>query len=96
MKNNIFNNLYVLDIANNHFGDWIHAKSIINQFGKISKKLNIKSTIKFQFRELDSFIHKDFINSDEKFVKRFMSTKLSNKDLIQLMNSLYLMICKCI
>ena len=85
MKNNIFNNLYVLDIANNHFGDLIHAKSIINQFGKISKKLNIKSTIKFQFRELDSFIHKDFINSDEKFVKRFMSTKLSNKDFAYLL-----------
>ena len=37
-KNNIFNNLIVLDLANNHFGDVEHAKKIINQFSKVIKK----------------------------------------------------------
>ena len=35
-------------------------QKIIEKFGKISKKYRLKSTIKFQFRELNSFIHKEF------------------------------------
>ena len=46
----------------------------------LPKKNNLNATIKFQFRNLDNFIHPDFLNSDEKYVKRFMSTKLSNND----------------
>ena len=38
MKKNIFQNLFVLDLANNHFGDLNHAKKIINQFSNICKK----------------------------------------------------------
>ena len=49
-------------------------------FQKLLKKKKIKATVKFQFRDLNTFIHKDFIHSDEKYVKRFMSTKLENKD----------------
>ena len=77
-KNNIFNNLIVLDLANNHFGDVEHAKKIINQFSKVIKKNKINTTIKFQFRDLDNFIHKNFVNSDLKYVKRFRETKLSD------------------
>ena len=81
MKNSkIFENLIVLDIANNHYGSIGHAKKIIDQFGTIIKKYKINSTFKFQFRDLDTFIHKDFKNSDEKYVKRFMSTRLSLKE----------------
>ena len=57
-KNNIFENLVVLDIANNHFGDIEHGKKIINEFSKIIKKNKIKAAFKFQFRHLDTFIHK--------------------------------------
>ena len=78
MKYNFFNNLLVLDLANNHFGDINHAKKIVSDFSKIIKKKKLKATIKFQFRNLETFIHKDYINSDEKYVKRFLSTKLSN------------------
>lgn len=74
---NIFENLLVLDMANNHFGSLSHGNKIINQFGKIVRRKKLKATIKFQFRNLQNFIHPDFINSDEKYVKRFLSTKLS-------------------
>ena len=79
MKKNVFEDLFVLDLANNHFGDVKHAKNIIEKFGQISRKYKLKSTIKFQFRELNTFIHKKFKNSDEKFIKRFSSTKMSEK-----------------
>ena len=67
IKNKIFDNLVVLDLANNHFGDVNHAKKIIKQFSTIIKKNKINSTIKFQFRDLENFIHKEFINSDLKY-----------------------------
>ena len=78
MKNKIFDNLIVLDLANNHFGNVNHAKKVINEFSKIVKKYKIYSTIKFQFRDLDSFVHKNYMNSDLKYVKRFLETKLSD------------------
>ena len=33
-----FDQLYVLDLANNHFGDVNHAKKVIKEFSKIIKK----------------------------------------------------------
>ena len=78
MNNKIFDNLLVLDLANNHYGDVDHAMKVISHFSKVIKKKNLKATIKFQFRNLEKFIHKDYINSDEKYVKRFLSTKLSD------------------
>ena len=38
----------------------------------------LRAAIKLQFRDLETFIHKDFINDDKnKNIKRFLSTKLS-------------------
>ncbi len=87
MKNlDVFKELVVLDIANNHYGSVAHAKKIIDQFSKIIKKHKLNSTFKFQFRNLETFIHKDFKDSDEKYVKRFMSTKLSMKEFSKINN----------
>lgn len=73
-----FNDLFVLDLANNHQGDIEHGKNIINSLAAISKELGIKTGIKFQFRQLDSYIHPDHQeNSDNKHITRFISTKLS-------------------
>ena len=82
MKNKFnFKDLFVLDLANNHFGDPSHAKKIIKSFGTIVKKRKIKATIKFQFRNLEKFIHPSELNNkDNKYVKRFNSTKLSFKN----------------
>ena len=83
---NKFKNLFVLDLANNHFGDLKHAKKIIKEFSKVVKKNNVKAAIKFQLRDYDTFIHKSFINSENKYVRRFLDTKLSLSDFKQLFN----------
>ena len=80
MNKNIFEDLFVLDLANNHFGDIVHAKKIIDSFSLIVKKRKIKASIKFQFRDLKTFVHKNEINNkDNKYVNRFLSTELSNE-----------------
>ena len=78
MKKNIFNDLFVLDMANNHFGDLAHAKKIVSGFKNIIKKNKIKASIKFQFRDLKTFVHNSERNNDKnKYVKRFLSTEMS-------------------
>lgn len=73
----IFKDLFILDLANNHFGDVKHAKKIIKNFSEVVKKNKIKAAIKFQLRDYDTFIHKNYINSDHKYVRRFLDTKLT-------------------
>ena len=68
---------YIFEMANNHQGSVAHAKLIIDEFAKLAKEKGITAAIKLQFRQLDSFIHDDFKQSDLKFVKRFNSTRLS-------------------
>ena len=58
-KNNVFEKLFVLDLANNHFGDLNHAKNS-KKFAGIIKKHKINSTIKFQFRDLPNLFIKIF------------------------------------
>ena len=71
--------LYIFEMANNHQGSVKHAKKIIDEFSSLAKEKKITAAIKFQFRQLDTFIHNDYKGSDLKFVKRFNSTKLSDK-----------------
>ena len=68
--------LFVFEMANNHQGSVDHAFKIIDEFGKIARENNLSAAIKLQFRQLDTFIHDDFKNSDLKYVKRFRETRL--------------------
>ena len=82
-----FKDLFIFEMANNHQGDIAHGKQIINECSEISIDNNLKSAVKFQFRQLDSFIHPNYINSDEPtHIKRFLSTKLSNEQFKELLD----------
>ena len=78
--------LYIFEMANNHQGSVEHAKKIINKFSTLAAKMKITAAIKLQFRQLDTFIHKDFKNSDLKFVKRFNSTRLEKDEFLEIVN----------
>ena len=79
--------LIIFEMANNHMGDVDHGKLMIDQFAQISDKyLNIfEFAWKFQFRDFDTFIHKDYKNrTDHKYVKRFTETSLNEQQFIKL------------
>jgi N-acetylneuraminate synthase len=86
----IFNNLFVLELANNHWGSVTRGKKIIKEFAKVVKDNNIKASIKLQFRDVDSFIHKDFQAKKEKnltslpkrlrYIEKTSQTKLSSQE----------------
>ncbi len=72
--------LVILEMANNHMGDKFHALKIVKTYSKISKdfKNKIDFAFKFQFRDLETYIHQSFKNTDHKQVRRFEDTKLDD------------------
>ena len=80
-----FEDLFVYDLANNHQGDMQHAGDIIAAVGKVTRKAAVRAALKFQFRQLDTFIHPAFKDrSDVKYVKRFSETRLAMADFVTL------------
>jgi len=72
-----FDELFIYDLANNHQGDLEHASEIVRAVGRVNAAAGVRGALKFQFRQLDSFIHPDFAaRTDLKYVKRFTETKL--------------------
>ena len=55
----IFENLFVLEAANNHWGDVKRGKKIIQDYASVVRFNDIKAAIKFQFRDVDNFIHEE-------------------------------------
>tara|TARA_R110000823_G_scaffold38358_2_gene103413 strand:- start:13886 stop:15346 length:1461 start_codon:yes stop_codon:yes gene_type:complete len=78
--------MYILEMANNHMGDLEHGKRIVKSFAEIVQKYKVNAAVKLQFRQLDTFIHKDFVNSDLKQVKRFKETRLSKHEFQELVD----------
>lgn len=73
--------LIIFEMANNHMGDVDHGIKIIREFHKIAKKFDFLFAFKFQFRDLDTFIHPDYKKRDDlKYIKRFSETKLTETD----------------
>ncbi|MBN1202577.1 MAG: N-acetylneuraminate synthase family protein [Anaerolineae bacterium] len=81
----LFNNLFIFEMANNHQGDVKHGLRIIQAMGKIARKYKVTGAIKFQYRELDTFIHPDYVTrSDVKHIPRFLSTRLTKDQFARL------------
>jgi sialic acid synthase SpsE len=77
----IFNDLFVLEMTNNHLGSVERGLQIIKEFARVVRYNNVKAAIKLQFRDVDNFIHKDFKDrQDIRYIKRTMETQLSNED----------------
>ena len=75
-----FRDLFVLDMANNHQGDVEHGLNIIRQHAAVLHNHRVRGGIKFQFRQLDSFVHLTHKqNSDNRHIPRFLSTSLDRE-----------------
>jgi sialic acid synthase SpsE/mannose-6-phosphate isomerase-like protein (cupin superfamily) len=89
MDTNIFDKLFIFEMANNHMGDIEHGLKLIEEFRKVSKAFPFKFAFKFQYRDLDTFIHPDFKGrQDIKYVKRFSETRLSEDDFLKMKKKL--------
>ena len=77
----------IAELANNHSGDLSLAKQMIVELSEIKKKHNANIIVKFQYRNLDTYIQSSFKGKKEyKFIDRFESTKLEWSDFLDLTN----------
>lgn len=85
MAENIFDKLFILELANNHMGDVDHGLATIREFGKVCGKFPFRFAFKFQYRQLDTFIHPEYKGrKDIKYVARFEETRLSEEQFLKL------------
>lgn len=76
-KNEIFDDLFVLELANNHWGKLERGLKIINDFADVVAANGVKASIKLQFRDVDSFVHKDFRDrEDVRYIKKTLATQM--------------------
>ena len=96
----IFNNLFVLELANNHWGSLKRGKKIVKEFAKVVKKNNIKAAIKLQFRDVDNFIHASHkqdgqekeltsLPKQERYIQKTQRTKLSYDEFEELVKYIH-------
>jgi len=80
MKKYFEDDLFILDLANNHFGDVKHAITVVKAMAKVTKANGVHAAIKLQLRNLDTFVHASMRDSDHRYVRRFLDTSLSVDD----------------
>lgn len=88
MNRDIFDELFILELANNHWGKVERGLKIITDFGRIVRFNNVKASIKLQLRDVDTFIHKDFRDRDDiRYIKKTVDTQLSEDDFVTLVKA---------
>jgi N-acetylneuraminate synthase len=88
INRDFFDELFVLELANNHWGDLERGLKIVRDFGAVVRYHNVRAAIKLQFRDVDSFVHKDFRNrQDIRYIKKTIDTQLSRDDLATLVEA---------
>lgn len=81
MNRDIFENLFVLEMASNHQGKLDRALQIVHEHSRVVRFNNVRAAIKLQFRDVENFVHKDFRNRDDvRYIKRVLDTKMSKED----------------
>ena len=74
----VFENLFVLEAANNHWGSLERGLRIVREYGTVVRYNNVRAAIKFQFRDVDSFIHPEFQGSEDlRYIKKTEATRLT-------------------
>ncbi len=85
MAHLIFDELFVLELANNHWGRLSRGLKIIDDFAAVVKAHGVRASIKLQFRDVDTFIHPQYRNAqDYRYIKKTISTQMAWDELRQM------------
>lgn len=77
----IFEDLFVLEMANNHLGKLDRGLAIVDKFSKIVRFNNVRAAIKIQLRDVNTLIHADYRGrTDIRYIKKTMQTAMSTDD----------------
>ncbi len=89
IQRDIFHELFVLELANNHWGSLERGLQIVKDFATVVRYNNVRAAIKLQLRDVDTFIHKDFRHrQDIRYIKKTMDTRMSKDDIAELVEAI--------
>ena len=57
---NIFDKLFIFEMANNHMGDVEHGVRVLREHHDAAQGFDFRFAFKLQYRHLDTFIHPEF------------------------------------
>lgn len=85
INRDIFEDLFVLELANNHWGRLERGKRIVDDFAKVVRYNGVRASIKLQLRDVSTFIHKDHVTrTDVRYIKKTIDTQMSEADFVAL------------
>lgn len=85
INRDIFDELFVLEIANNHWGSVERGNRIIDDFAHVVRYNNVRAAMKLQFRDVDRFIHDGFKKRDDiRYIKKTLDTRLTRDQFAEL------------
>jgi N-acetylneuraminate synthase len=88
INRDIFHELFVLELANNHWGSLERGLRIVRDFSTVVRYSNVRAAIKFQFRDVDSFIHRDFRHrQDIRYIRKTVDTRLNKDEFAELVEA---------
>jgi N-acetylneuraminate synthase len=80
INRDVFDELFVLEMANNHRGNLERGKRIVNDFSRVVRYNNVRAAIKLQFRDVDNFIHPAArARTDVRYIKKTLDTRMSRE-----------------
>jgi sialic acid synthase SpsE len=85
----IFEELFVLEMANNHWGKLERGLKIVSTFAQVVRFNGVRAAIKLQFRDVDSFIHQDFVHrTDIRYIRKTVETRMPPDDFAALVKAI--------
>lgn len=89
INRDFFDELFVLEVANNHWGSVERGKRIIDDFGHVVRYNNVRAAIKLQFRDVDNFVHDGYKSrQDIRYIKKTVDTKLTRDQFAELVKQI--------
>jgi len=87
INRDVFDELFVLEMANNHWGSLERGEKIVNDFSRVIRYNNVRAAIKVQLRDVDTFIHPEARSRDDiRYIKKTIDTRMSREDFAELVD----------
>ncbi len=84
-----FNNLFIFEVSKNHAGNVDLGKRLVKEFSKVAKDAGVRAAIKLQFNNLDTYIHPQYRKSDDPRMRRYFSSRLSEKQFKEIVDEIH-------
>lgn len=85
----MFDELFIFEMSKNHAGNVDLGLQIVDSFAELSHEEGLHAAIKLQFRNLDSYIHPQFIKDGDERMQRYFSSHLTTEEFKKIVDRIH-------